>query len=84
MGYIVPRHKNNFRREIVIENNLLEYVKFAKTSERNKEILIAYMNGKSYKELAEKYNVTQNRIAQIIASVIIRTKLYLREENKEK
>lgn len=83
MGYMVPRHKNNFRREIIIENNLLEHLEFAKTSDRNKEILIAYVNGSSYKELAEKYNVTKNRIAQIVASVILRTKVYLREQNKD-
>lgn len=80
---MVPRHKNNFRREIIIENNLLEHLEFAKTSDRNKEILIAYVNGSSYKELAEKYNVTKNRIAQIVASVILRTKVYLREQNKD-
>lgn len=77
----IVRNKNNFRRDMAIEKKLLAYIKYADTSERNKEITLLYLNGKPYKELAEKYGVTNNRIAGIVARTLNRTYWYKKRNN---
>ena len=45
--------KNNFRRDKIIDERLMNYIQFVNISDRNKEIVVAYVNGSTYKELAE-------------------------------
>ena len=56
----------NFRRNEIINNNLLDYIHKIDTSDRNKDITIKYAYGVSYKELSKEYGITPNRIAQIV------------------
>lgn len=56
-------------------------VDFVDMSSRNKEIVVAYVNGSTYKELAEKYDISINRIAQIIRQYIFHARIY-RIENE--
>lgn len=67
---IIP-YMSDFKRinhmiDYAKEHNLLEYVDLADCSARNKQVFTEYVNGKSIKDLANEYNVTVNRINQII------------------
>lgn len=66
------KNKNNFKRDIINNDNLLDVLEQAKLSSRNKDIMIKYASGVSYKELANEYNVTSARITQIIWTCITR------------
>lgn len=68
--------KNNFRRDKIIDEQLINYIQFVDMSSRNKEIVVAYVNGSTYKELAEKYDISINRIAQIIRQYIFHARIY--------
>lgn len=68
--------KNNFRRDKIIDERLMNYIQFVNISDRNKEIVVAYVNGSTYKELAEKYGVSTNRIAQIVRQYIFHVRIY--------
>ncbi|MBO5278167.1 MAG: hypothetical protein J6B06_01565 [Lachnospiraceae bacterium] len=58
--------EKHYLRKRILENGYLKYIDCVNESERNKEIIIQYVNGASYKELSEKYGVTKNRIPQIV------------------
>ena len=75
--------KNNFRRDKIIDERLMNYIQFVNISDRNKEIVVAYVNGSTYTELAEKYGVATNRIAQIIRQYIFHARIY-KIENEQK
>ena len=72
--------QRNFRRDRILEEGLLDYIEFVNISSRNKEIVISYVNGCSYKELAEKHGVSNNRIPQIIREYIYHARKYVRGE----
>ena len=69
------KEQNNYNRERIIKENLLEYLHIEK-SERNKDIVVLYVNGVSYKELASQIGVTPKRIAQIISQYVNRVVRY--------
>ena len=71
----MERQKRNFRRNTINDNNLLDYIDKTNISSRNKDIMIKYSNGTSYKVLAKEYGVTMQRIPQIIATCILRCKI---------
>ena len=62
--------KAHHQRDRIIEEGLLQYMERIKTSERNKQIVKAYVDGVGYKALADEYGITDNRIAQIINNYI--------------
>ena len=62
--------KAHHRRDRIIEEGFLQYMEQIKTSDRNKEIVKAYVDGVGYKELAEEHGVTENRISQIVNNYI--------------
>lgn len=66
--------KANFRREIIKDYALLEYLDLPelKYSEKNKQIVKRYAAGETYSELAKCYNVTANAIQQRIEHFIRR------------
>lgn len=68
--------KNNFRRDKIIDEQLINYIQFVDMSSRNKEIVVAYVNGSTYKKLAEKYDISINRIPQIIRQYIFHARIY--------
>lgn len=62
--------KANFRREIIIQQRMLDDVEHVSDSGRNKEIVQKYVDGSSYNELATEYGLTSNRIQGIIVQYI--------------
>jgi Mor family transcriptional regulator len=70
----MKRHSPNFRRDIIINNNLLEYINMINTSDRNKDITIKYANGISYKELSKEHNITTPRVASIVWDCLCKCK----------
>lgn len=71
----MKKQKNNFRRDIINDNNLLDYIDKTNLSSRNKDIMIRYANGTSFRVLADEYGVTMSRITQIVANCVFRCKM---------
>lgn len=64
------QNKKDFRRERIVNNELLSMVDSVKISDRNKEIVRRYTDGESEAKLAECYGITPNRIASIVANFL--------------
>lgn len=62
----MTKHPPNWRRKLIIENNLTQYINNIKISERNKSIVLDYSTGLSYSELSKKYSLSSGRIEEII------------------
>lgn len=62
--------KNNYRRELITEFNLLDCLEMVGISERNKEIVRAYASGSTAAALARQYQISQTRVAQILDDFI--------------
>lgn len=73
----MKRSPGNFRRQKLIDCGFVDKMDKIKTSERNKRIAEDYANGCTYKELTQKYNITTQRIASIVADCI-RKCIYLK------
>lgn len=69
----------NYNRIKIIVNNYLQYLPYIRDSERNKEIVRQYTQGKTYTELAEEYGVSTKRIAQIIINTVRHVHWYIKE-----
>lgn len=52
----------------------MEKINKVKMSDRNRKIVVKYVEGMSYKEIAEKYRVSSNRIEQIVCNYLIHAK----------
>lgn len=76
----VKYRKAHYRRKRLIEENLLQYMAYIKTSDRNKQIVKAYAEGAGYQELAELYGVCADRIPQIVTTYIRHCSLYKKRE----
>lgn len=76
---MIKRAEKNQYRKRILEYNYLKYIDCVNVSERNKEIVIQHVEGKSYKELSEKYGVSIKRIPQIISQFT--TKAYWLDKN---
>ena len=72
-------NENNHMRKRIHEEELLQYVPFLKKSDRDKEIMIAYARGESYKLLAARYAITPSRVRQIVHEVIVHCSYYQRQ-----
>lgn len=66
----MKNHPANFRRQKIIDNNMLQYIDNTNTIPRNKEIIKEYVAGKSYKELSEKYGIPAKSVASMVAHYV--------------
>ena len=69
---IKPSNRNSHNREIILENNLLKHLTHTRITPKNKKIICEYVKGKTYKQLSQKYNVTENSISILIHKYIKR------------
>ena len=60
------RNKNNFLREEITNEKLLKYIDFTRITDKNKLLIKEYVEGKTYKELSEKYELSMGRVYSII------------------
>lgn len=65
MPKVKPQPKNHLRKTIA-DRNLLKYIDKVNISERNRKIIIDYMNGVSMSELAREHGISSPRVRQII------------------
>ena len=72
-------NKSNHNRIRILTENLLQYIDKIKVSERNKQIVRSYAEGTGYRELAEKYGITDSRVAQIVYNYIRHCSIYKKE-----
>lgn len=72
---VSPRESNHYRKEI-IEQNLLDCMEQVKASDRTKEIVMEYMSGKSYKEIGEKFGITQSTVSGAVGRYIHNARIY--------
>lgn len=57
-------------RQIIVNENLLQYKNDVPVSLRNISIVEDYANGIEYLELSSKYNISYQRIYQIVAAYV--------------
>lgn len=69
----------NYNRKRIIENNYLFYMRYMPDSDRNKQIVTKYAEGKSYVELGEEYDLSPERISAIVANYIRHVKIFLND-----
>lgn len=62
-------HKNSIRQRIVNEN-LLAYKEFVPSSDRNINIVEELVTGSSYVEIGKKYQISSQRVRQIVLNYI--------------
>lgn len=62
--------KNNYRRELITEFNLLDCLDQVSISDRNKEMIRAFTTGSTAAALARQYQISQTRVAQILDDFI--------------
>lgn len=62
--------ENHHHRKRLVEDRLLQYKGMIKVSDRNKKIVEEYTQGKSYVDLARKYELSSSRVEQIVYSYI--------------
>lgn len=75
----VKKAKNHHYRQEIKENGYLDYVEIVSISDRNKKIVLEYMSGESYENLAIQYGLSYNRIPQIIYSYINKVSRYIKK-----
>ncbi len=78
-----PKPAHHMRQRI-IDNDLMIYIDHLKLSDRNKAIVEDYVSGKSYKEIAEKYSLSPNRINGIIFRYIQHCGFYVAKSHMYK
>ena len=79
----MKNHPANFRRQIIIDNNFLQYIDNTNTIPRNKEIIKEYVAGSSYKELSEKYGTSKGNVESMVSSYIGKVRRYLKAKGTE-
>lgn len=65
---MITKRPNNWRRELIIKNNLIAYLDNINISDKNKSIVRDYVSGLSYKEVGEKYNISSSRVEEVLAT----------------
>lgn len=68
---------NDSKRRQIIENDYLFYMKYIPESERNKQIVTKYAEGKSFVEIGAEYGLSSARISAIVANYIRHVKMFL-------
>lgn len=69
-------NKPNFKRERIQNENLLEYIDLVTFSDRNKEIVVRYVNGENYPVIAKDYGLSATRIANVVSTYILKAVSY--------
>ncbi len=76
-------HKNNYKRDRIKNEHLLDFVDHIDYSERNKTIMKRYASGQSYKEIAGDYGITPERVNNIIANCMVKCAWYRNKHSQE-
>lgn len=76
-------HKNNYKRDRIKNERLLDFVDHIDYSERNKTIMKRYASGQSYKAIAGDYGITPERVNNIIANCVTKCAWYRKKHNKK-
>lgn len=66
----MKKRKSHHYRQIIVNENLLQYKNDVPVSLRNISIVEDYANGIEYLELSSKYNISYQRIYQIVAAYV--------------
>ena len=66
----MKKRKSHHYRQIIVNENLLQYKNDISVSLRNISIVEDYANGIEYLELSSKYNISYQRTYQIVAAYV--------------
>lgn len=66
----MKKRKSHHFRQVIVNENLLQYKNDVSVSLRNISIVEDYANGIEYLELSSKYNISYQRIYQIVATYV--------------
>lgn len=66
----IIRQPNNYKRERIIREKILQYKDQVQLSERNINIVEKYVEGCNLADLAEQHGITRERVAQIVSTYI--------------
>lgn len=75
--------KNNYKRDRIKNEHLLDFVDHIDYSERNKTIMKRYTSGQSYKEIAGDYGITPERVNNIVANCVTKCAWYRKKHSKK-
>ncbi len=68
----------------IAEDGLIKFLPIVNMTDRDKEIVSKYLSDKpSYKELGEAYNISGERIRQIIEKFARKAKYYYKKQQKD-
>ena len=67
---ISKRKPKYYKRNIILNENLLDYIDDVSVPQRTKDIALKYTNGMSYEELSKEYGITKNRVSDLIQNYI--------------
>lgn len=66
------------------EENLIQYIDIVNMSDRDKEIVKVYLSSHpTYKDLGEQYNISHERIRQILIKFARKTHHFYRKDHLE-
>lgn len=66
----MKKRKSHHFRQVIVNENLLQYKNDVSVSLRNISIVEDYANGIEYLELSSKYKISYQRIYQIVAAYV--------------
>lgn len=66
----MTQRPHNFNRQRIIDNNYLSLIDNIPLSQRNKNIITSYTQGKSYEELSKEHNITSQRVGAIVQDYV--------------
>ena len=66
----MKKRKSHHFRQVIVNENLLQYKNDVSVSLRNISIVEDYANGIEYLELSSKYNISYQRIYQNVAAYV--------------
>lgn len=72
-----PHRKDDMRNEI---KELLPYMDIVGISDRNKEVVRKYVDGKSQVELGKEYGISNSRIRDIIVNFRLKVRIFLKKK----
>lgn len=77
LKYTTTPKRKNYLREEFISSGYTEYIDIVDVPEHHKEITKLYISGVSQAELGKRYNLTGNRIHQIVFQTKSKIKIFL-------
>lgn len=65
-GRTMNKRPKNWRRELIIKNNLIAHLDNLTISDKNKSIILDYSKGLSYGDISKKYSISSSRAEEVI------------------